>query len=610
MERFDWFVLPFILGLAFLIIALLITYTRWIVSLPHEEMAKVRRGFFTRKSLDALGEVLMESLLHRKIFRINPLLGYMHTSLAFGWFLLILVGNWESRIFYHGHISPPYIPIFFRFFNPHPVNFRSENFFSFLMDAILLLVLSGVMLAWGKRFWSRLFGMRKTTRLQTGDKFALASLWCIFPLRFLAESFTSGAYGGGHFLTANTGLFLAAFLPVTPLSYVAWWGYSLALGTFFVSLPYSRYMHIPTEVVLIFLRKFGVKEQSIFTSFTQAEVKSCSSCGVCIDRCQMASAANIRTIQSAYFLKNVRNNTMCDEQSLNCLLCGRCDTICPVGIDIRSIRMAGRAVQSVPSKVTYNYVPKLSVPQAEVLYFAGCMTHLQPSIKKAMVDILQTARVSFQFMDENGSVCCGRPLMLAGKHAEAHELMKRNADAIIESGAKTLVTSCPICFKVFTEEYNLSIEVLHHSQYLMRLLENGQIEVNPQKLSAVYHDPCELGRGSGIYKEPRSVIAHIAQLQTSSQEKEDALCCGGSLANLKISVADRKKITLAAIDSLTYQQPDALITGCPLCKKTFAASAPVRVLDLAELVVGAMKREEKPTIQKTKEKKRPSVLIE
>ncbi|MCK7537706.1 MAG: heterodisulfide reductase-related iron-sulfur binding cluster [Marinilabiliales bacterium] len=58
-------------------------------------------------------------------------------------------------------------------------------------------------------------------------------------------------------------------------------------------------------------------------------------------------------------------------------------------------------------------------------------------------------------MDEQGGVCCGRPLMLAGRDKEARELINHNSDIIWKSGAKILVTSCPICYKVFRESYYL-----------------------------------------------------------------------------------------------------------------------------------------------------------
>ena len=347
MLLFNWFVVPFTLGLVFLLATLAVKYTLWVKNLPNDEIIKAKKGVFSVKSLQAIREVFMESLLHRKIFKVNPLLGYMHASLAFGWFLLILVGNWESRIFYDGHMSPPYVPIFFRFFNPNPEHFRYGGFFSFLMDFILLIVLSGVALAWTKRMYSRFMGMRKTTVLKLGDRLALASLWFIFPLRFLAESFTSATMGGGHFLTANAGSFFGSFLPTQSLVYPAWWAYSCSLGLFFVSVPFSRYMHIPTEILLIFLRKYGVSEKKEFTTYSRVEVSSCSRCGICIDPCQMASAANMKKEQSVYYLQSIRNQEICEDQSLNCLMCGRCDNLCPVGIDIKSIRLAGRKQQAI-----------------------------------------------------------------------------------------------------------------------------------------------------------------------------------------------------------------------------------------------------------------------
>jgi Fe-S oxidoreductase len=612
MSKFDWFVMPFTLGLAFLVIVLLVKYYNWIKQLPLSEKFKVKKGVFTLKSVKATWEVFMECLLHRKIFRVNPLLGYMHTSLAFGWFLLIAVGNLESRVFYEGHMSPPYIPIFFRFFNPHPTDFHYERGFSFVMDLILVIVLSGVALAWIKRMYSKMFGMKKTTQLQWGDKLALSALWFIFPLRFLAESFTSAFYGGGSFLTANAGHIIGNLFPTMNLSYPLWWAYSTALGLFFVALPFSRYMHIPTEILLIFLKNYGVKEKKHLTSFSKVEISTCSRCGICIDTCQLASSANIKGVQSVYKLQNIRYGITNNEQTLNCLMCGRCDNVCPVGIDIKNIRQSNRyseALKFPNKKPIFNYIPNIYTSKTEVLYFAGCMTHLQPGIKKSMVKILDTANVSYKFMDEDKSICCGRPLMLSGKKQQALEMVEKNKNIIIESGAKILVTSCPICYKVFKEEYDLSVEVLHHSEYLLRLAEEKRIELSRLNLRATYHDPCELGRGSGIYEQPRKLLNKTLKLTQIKSEKDNALCCGGSLANLKISMQDRQKISADTIKTLTAQNPDAIITSCPLCKKTFSQKADVQVLDIAEIVAKSLVINE-PIKKQIKETAKETVIEE
>jgi Fe-S oxidoreductase len=336
----------------------------------------------------------------------------------------------------------------------------------------------------------------------------------------------------------------------------------------------------------------GVQEKKSLTSYANFELNACSRCGICIDTCQLSSSAKINNVQSVYFIKNMRYGESDNNQSLNCLMCGRCDTKCPVGIDIKTIRQLGRNKEAIPTQSNFNYIPDNYTSKTEVLYFAGCMTHLQPSIKKSMLDIFENAGIRYKFMDENKSICCGRPLMLSGKAEQAKELIEKNKKIIVQSGAKILVTSCPICYKVFNEDYDLSLKVMHHSEFLLQLIENKSIHLVKQNMKAVYHDPCELGRGSGIYEQPRKLLQNILSLTRINNEKEKALCCGGSLANFKISPENRKKITLDALSELTVSQPDAIITGCPLCKKTFNQSAPVQVLDIAEIVNKSMARKE------------------
>jgi Fe-S oxidoreductase len=178
--------------------------------------------------------------------------------------------------------------------------------------------------------------------------------------------------------------------------------------------------------------------------------------------------------------------------------------------------------------------------------------------------------------------------MLAGQYKEARELINRNSQIIWKSGAKTIVTSCPICYKVFRESYYLDVEVLHHTQFIKNLITEGSLELNFMRKTVAYHTPCELGRGSGVYSEPRDVIKHVALLQETDYEDENGLCCGGSLGNLKISSAQRRAIASDVASELTKGNPDILATSCPLCKKTLANATAVKVADIAEIVADAI----------------------
>ncbi|HOK98515.1 MAG TPA: (Fe-S)-binding protein [Bacteroidales bacterium] len=580
--KFDWFVIPFLAGLTFVFGFCCIKFYLWIQRLSRGEKALLKKHFFSPSLWVSIKEIFNESLLHRKIFRTNALLGYMHTSLAFGWFLLIVLGNIEVKFYSHYSVNPPYVPIFLNYFEPNTAPHFFGRGFRFLMDFLLLIILSGVALAYLKRFQPNRFGMRRTMQHQVLDKLAIISLWCIFPARLLAESFSAALYHNGSFLTNTVGKWLS-FLPVDNLIYPAWWGYSIVLGIFFFSLPFSRYMHIPTEVLLIILRNAGIRSRYFNHPFQQVDIYACSRCGICIDACQLSTLGY--ATQPAYYLRSLRYKTQHNELTENCLLCGRCVEACPVGIFSTDIRSHERTLGHEMNSVHYNFsknIPKQK--NVEVLYFAGCMSHLVPGIKKAMTSILNQSGCSWSMLDEQETVCCGRPLLLAGQITAANQVIMHTRSLIERSHARILVTSCPICFKTFKENYRLNANVLHHSQFIKHLQDEQRIVTQRISAHVKYHDPCELGRGMNVYNEPREVLSHIAHLLPTNHEKNKSLCCGGSLGNIFIDVDSKLQIATNTLQQMDIRSADYLITACPLCQKTFSAVSPIPVKDIAQLV--------------------------
>jgi len=606
MKDFDIFVLPFNTGLYFILIYCVVRCVIWFRQLSRADKLRLQRGFFGRAFGQSLKEIFMESLIHRRILKSKPVLGYMHMSLAFGWFLLILFGTIEADIFGAKHLNPPYRAIFFRFFNPDHGTTGLTRIWSFWMDLLLAFILSGLLLAVIKRFIPGVVGMKKTTRHKPADRIALTALWLIFPSRLLAESFTCGAHGSGSFLTGTTGAWLASFLPAETLAYPFWWLYSLSLGVFFLLLPVTRYMHIPTELFLIFMRNSGISTGDKTGTFSEVQIHSCSSCGMCIDACQMNFVTGIRYMQPVYLHRSIRNDEDITEIAHDCLMCGRCEEVCPVGIEISAVRMIQRRNKTGEPLVknnwmgyfrnrnnvgseksdtgqVYNLRNGREVKQADVIYFAGCMTHLTPGIKEAMMKIFRASGEKVWFMDEEGGACCGRPLMLAGNDREARELINYNSEIIRKSGAKTLVTSCPICYNVFRDSYYLEAEVMHHTEYLKHLIDDGNLRFNYSGRKVVYHDPCELGRIAGIYDAPREVLSWVADLHEIPEREEKGLCCGGSLGNLILNPSKKAAIASDAVKRLTRNNPEMIVTSCPLCKKTFSQVSHVKVSDIAEV---------------------------
>jgi len=534
MTFFAPFCIPFMVGAAVMFVVLLWKWGSWLYLLPRADKKRILFGLPTRRTLAAVWEVISESLLHRRIFKVNPLLGYMHMSLAFGWFLLIAVG-WIETIAYLGF---RYVPlqghVFFKYF---ATGLEHKPVFDFLMDLLLLFVLSGVALAWGKRVYSRAMGMRRTTKHLLGDRVALSALWFVFPVRLIAESTTCALYGGGGFLTGAVGAWMAehvSTLALMNLESAAWWAYSACLGIFFVALPFSRYMHIFTEIPLIFLRHYELRSTEKEGSFDHFQVEACSRCGICIDPCQLQSVLGINDVQSVYFLRDRRYRMLRLATADNCLMCGRCAEKCPVDIDLNTLRLNSRdTMRNVPDEKRYDYFKGLdrSSGEGKVGYFAGCMTLLTPRTMSAMDKVFRAAGEEVWWADREGGVCCGRPLKLAGETDSARRMMRYNTDLFRKHGITTLVTSCPICLKVFREDYELAgIEVLHHSEYILRLIRAGRLDVVHGPTRFTYHDPCELGRGSARTRadaRKRSLLRLLGRQYGHFRQPAGAPCAGG-----------------------------------------------------------------------------------
>ena len=605
LSGFNTFVLPFMFGMLFVLGWCLIGAVRIIFQLTPDDRKKFFLSFLNPKiMLKNIRDWFCDCLFHVKLWKRNKLLGYMHSSIAFGWFMIILLGHIEVFLYTPQRMHQMWYPIFFRYFVAVTDSTMKGSFFFFLMDFFLLVVLSGIVLAIIKRARSRIFGMRRTTRASITDLIGLYSLWAIFPLRLLAEGFTADI-SGGSFLTKSLNLVLHSFLSDQMNMLPTWWAYSIALCIFMCILPFSRYMHIPAEILLIPMRNAGIPVRHARKGIARLQVYSCPGCGVCIDACPMGVVKANSKDATVYLNRQIKRNNerRIEEISDKCLLCGKCTAVCPVGVEGDRIRIAQRSIRPYNLTPDYSNIDENSAiltvnnfvstknnivsntNNERVLYFAGCMTALTPGIRKSMESVLRKAGVSYEMMDKDGGICCGRPMLMAGRKAPAKEMIRKNTNIIKASGATTLLLSCPICLKVFKEEYELEgIEIIHHSEYMDRLIAEGRLHVESSDVRYAYHDPCELGRGCGIYEQPRRVVVAAGQLVEGAKSGKESICCGGSLGSLSLGFEQRKLMTENALNNLTADNPDAIVTACPLCKTTFGRYADRPVVDIVEVI--------------------------
>ena len=635
------FVIPFLIGTILLFSIIIFKYVKWIRRFSDEQREIIRHNWYSWKIIPAIWEMLREGLIHVRIIKKNVLLGIMHQAFALGWFLLIVVGAIESRDAFYTmqheqsidylheleqqngwHIRttgedknpeflnqrryrveteegiaridynrPFYVGIFYRYFvHKAPASFRKHKAYSDLMDGLLLYIFLGLTMAMVKIFWSKILGMRRTTKHTLVDRFAKFSLWMIFPLRLLAESVTACLYGNGGFFTQAVGNLFDPMI-VRGMETSLWMFYSLMLGVFFITMPFTRYMHIFTELLLIWFRKIGVTEGPRKTGYTYIELNACSRCGVCISGCPMDKVLENHEIQSVYLIRSLRNQERGNRLKMiadNCLMCDRCTVDCPVGIDLSALRRMTRDKGKLDTTGNYKYLSKRQIPFnaiGRVAYFGGCMSHLTPGITESMEKIFNAAGQKYWYMDKQNTICCGRPLMQQGFLNQAADLRQKNTDMIVKSGSTMLVTSCPICYQSFKKEYNLDIPMMHHTEYIDMLIKQGRIKVRHDDRKVSYHDPCELGRGCGIYDEPRNVLSAVTNLQKTKFQREKSVCCGFNLGNTKLSIEEQTAIRNASLRNLTSKPVDSIVTACPMCKKAFQhATNEYPVRDIAEVV--------------------------
>ena len=241
--------------------------------------------------------------------------------------------------------------------------------------------------------------------------------------------------------------------------------------------------------------------------------------------------------------------------------------------------------------------------KAELLYFTGCSGALYPQIygiPQAFTRILTRSGADFTVLGENES-CCGFPLAAAGEPERIRKQAEHNVAAAKELGVRTVVTTCPSCFHAWRDFYpeilggETPFEVLHASQWLAREIAADRLRLGPVEERVTYHDPCDLGRNSGVFEEPRHVLNQIPGLELVEMEcsGSDAACCGGG-GNLEaVDPALTEVIAEARLREAEATAAKTVVSGCQQCKRTLQGNARrkkirLRFADITELVDRSM----------------------
>jgi Fe-S oxidoreductase len=332
-------------------------------------------------------------------------------------------------------------------------------------------------------------------------------------------------------------------------------------------------------------------------------VKYCYQCGKCDTVCpwnRVRKFSMRKLIREATFgLSEIER-----EEIWRCTTCGKCPQRCPRDVkqinDMIALRRVATGYNVFPAavkpyraissgltaqgnpfnedrKTRADWAEGLSVkPFAEgmdVLYFPCCYTSYDPRLKKvarATASILNKAGVDYGILGSKEN-CCGESIRKTGNEELFKRLARENIKTFIDNGVNKIVVSSPHCYHTFKNEYpefKVNFEVIHISQYLFGLVNDGKLQITkPYAKKITYHDPCYLGRHNGIFDEPRGVLKKMEGLDLVEmpESRVDSLCCGMGGGRIWAETEKAERFSNLRVEQAIELGVEEVVTSCPYC---------------------------------------------
>lgn len=355
----------------------------------------------------------------------------------------------------------------------------------------------------------------------------------------------------------------------------------------------------------------------------------CYQCGICDVVCpwnRVRPFSMRRLVRQATFgLTEIES-----EDLWRCTTCGNCPQRCPRGVNQIEVGVSLRRIATEYGVFPDSATPIITVGASlmaegnpfdmerkkradwaeglgvktftegmDVLYFTGCYFSYDPRLKKVAVataKILDKAGVDFGILGDR-EVCCGESIRKTGNEEAFKSLARENIKTFIDLGVKKILVSSPHCYHTFKNEYpefNVNFEIIHMSELLRELLDEGRLKpVREYEKKVTYHDPCYLGRHNGIFDAPRDVLKHIPGMDLSEMEdyRENSFCCGGGGGRIWMETPKEERFADLRLQQAIDVGAEVLVTSCPYCITNFTDSSlgledgqAMEIKDITEIV--------------------------
>ncbi|HEX5246171.1 MAG TPA: heterodisulfide reductase-related iron-sulfur binding cluster [Gaiellaceae bacterium] len=385
--------------------------------------------------------------------------------------------------------------------------------------------------------------------------------------------------------------------------------------------------------------RFGVATIADLTRKEVVDAFSCTECGRCQDVCPAHATGKLLSpkllimgVRDQLFAQSAEpivGNGVPEDMIWDCVTCGACVEVCPVSIehidhivDLRRSRLmvdssfppeAEPMLRDVerasnpwgkPQTERAAWAAELGVrvlepgdPAPEYLYWVGCAASFDERAKKSAestAKLLQKAGVDFAILGPREG-CTGDPARRMGNEYVFQAAAEQNVATLNEQGVTKIVASCPHCFNTLANEYGDfggSYEVMHHTELLAQLVDEGRLAPVAGAGSITYHDSCYLARHNDVRMEPRKLLNVIGQPVEMKRTGKNTFCCGAGGAHMWMEERG-SQINVERAREAAETGAETLAVACPFCTVMLddgvrENGSEMRVADVATLLAESL----------------------